>query len=165
MIGKTSIVSYTSNGKEKVDEILLDKLSSLDAQAMEYSWDLASWRSYVSKQKFLIIMTFNNGELLGFLVGRHSYDLDYFELDKIVVKKEKRSLGLGRGLFNLLQETLVSVGKGFCFDSISIHLEVAPSNTVALKFYNKLGFLLINRVKSYYSDGQDALKMQKSIIS
>ena len=42
-----------------------------------------------------------------------------------------------------------------------IFLEVAVDNDPAIHFYKKLGFEVLNTIKSFYSDGTSAYAMQK----
>lgn len=41
-----------------------------------------------------------------------------------------------------------------------ISLEVRVSNISAMKFYQRLGFDITNRMTNYYSDGEDGLQLQ-----
>jgi [ribosomal protein S18]-alanine N-acetyltransferase len=41
-----------------------------------------------------------------------------------------------------------------------IELEVRVSNQVAIHFYEKMGFQLVGRIPKYYSNGEDAFRMQ-----
>lgn len=45
----------------------------------------------------------------------------------------------------------------------SVYLEVEESNARAQSYYKKLGFQILRRVKSYYSDGEGAVMMQLTI--
>jgi ribosomal protein S18 acetylase RimI-like enzyme len=42
-----------------------------------------------------------------------------------------------------------------------IYLEVAVSNTVAVKFYQSFDFEILVTKKKFYSNGQDAFAMQR----
>ncbi len=46
-----------------------------------------------------------------------------------------------------------------------IRLEVKQNNMRAINFYRKNGYEVFAKYKSYYKDGQDALRMQKTLIS
>jgi ribosomal-protein-alanine N-acetyltransferase len=42
-------------------------------------------------------------------------------------------------------------------------LEVRAGNKAAISLYHKLGFAEVGKRKAYYSDGEDALLMQKDL--
>ncbi len=44
-------------------------------------------------------------------------------------------------------------------------LEVRASNTAALRLYFKLGFQQVGRRASYYSDGEDAVLMERELVN
>lgn len=69
----------------------------------------------------------------------------------IAVRPEYRGQGIGRWL---LLHLLAEARQEGCD---SVVLEVRPSNEAALRLYESLGFVLINRRKRYYPDKEDAL--------
>lgn len=69
----------------------------------------------------------------------------------IAVRPEFRGQGIGRWL--LLWLLAEARGEG----CVSVVLEVRPSNEAALRLYESLGFVMINRRKRYYPDKEDAL--------
>lgn len=69
----------------------------------------------------------------------------------IAVRPEWRGQGIGRWL---LLHLLAEARQEGCD---SVVLEVRPSNEAALRLYESLGFVMINRRKRYYPDKEDAL--------
>ena len=79
----------------------------------------------------------------------------------VFVAPSNRRSGNASTLYN---EFLNAISKTGHTDSVSdIFLEVRPSNFSAVNFYKKLGFIELKRRRSYYSDGEDAIVMKKSL--
>jgi ribosomal-protein-alanine N-acetyltransferase len=81
---------------------------------------------------------------------------DESELLRIGVVPEARDRGLGRALLGAALERLDRSGRPRC------HLEVRAGNLSARALYERLGFVLAGRRKSYYGDGEDALRYLRS---
>jgi ribosomal-protein-alanine N-acetyltransferase len=80
--------------------------------------------------------------ILGFLVAHHL--APEWELENIVVAPSSRRQGLGKQLLQALLATARET------DSESVFLEVRESNAAARSLYEKAGFELTGRRKSYY---------------
>jgi len=88
---------------------------------------------------------FSNFKKLGFVKKGH--------VVSIAVMNEHRSKGFGSALVN---ESITGVKIRQCSE---LYLEVRCSNNDAVKLYEKLGFSIIQRSKTYYRDGEDAYVM------
>ncbi len=88
---------------------------------------------------------FSNFKKLGFVKKGH--------VVSIAVMNEHRSKGFGSALVN---ESIEGVKIRQCSE---LYLEVRCSNNDAVKLYEKLGFSIIQRLKAYYRDGEDAYVM------
>ena len=88
---------------------------------------------------------FSNFKKLGFVRKGH--------VVSIAVIDEHRRKGFGSVL---VDEALKGVKIRQCSE---LYLEVRSSNTDAVKLYEKLGFSIIQRLKAYYRDGEDAYVM------
>ncbi|MEE8167333.1 MAG: ribosomal protein S18-alanine N-acetyltransferase [Candidatus Hydrothermarchaeales archaeon] len=73
----------------------------------------------------------------------------------IAVAQEHRRGGIGRALMEQVIRHFLSLGIK------DIWLEVRVSNEVAIRFYNELGFNIQKRAKAYYSDGEDAVVLER----
>ena len=71
----------------------------------------------------------------------------------VAVIDEHRGKGFGSVLVN---EAIKGVKIRQCSE---LYLEVRCSNNDAVRLYEKLGFSVIQRLKSYYRDGEDAYVM------
>lgn len=76
----------------------------------------------------------------------------------IAVAKKFRKLGIGRALMEAAERALAIKGV------TEIYLEVRASNTLAMEFYKKLGYLPTDVVENYYSDGEAAIIFKKFLV-
>ena len=88
---------------------------------------------------------FSNFKKLGFVKKGH--------VVSIAVLPEHRQKGIGRAL---VEEAISGVKLK---RSDELYLEVRCSNNEAIKLYEKLGFIIKQRLKAYYRDGEDAYLM------
>jgi ribosomal-protein-alanine N-acetyltransferase len=88
---------------------------------------------------------FSNFKKLGFVKKGH--------IVSIAILPEHRRKGIGIGL---VEEAIIGVKLK---KSDELYLEVRRSNNEAIKLYEKLGFIIKQRLKAYYRDGEDAYLM------
>jgi len=88
---------------------------------------------------------FSNFKKLGFVKKGH--------VVSIAVLDEHRRKGIGR---TLVEESLKGVQIRKCDE---LYLEVRCSNNEAVRLYEKMEFIIKQRLKSYYRDGEDAYLM------
>lgn len=88
---------------------------------------------------------FSNFRKLGFVKKGH--------VVSVAVLPEHRGKGLGKALM------LEGINGVMSRKSDEIYLEVRRSNESAIKMYQKLGFQIKSRLRTYYRDGEDAYLM------
>lgn len=88
---------------------------------------------------------FSNFKKLGFVKKGH--------VVSIAVLPDYRQKGIGRAL---VEESIAGVKLK---KSDELYLEVRCSNNEAIRLYEKLGFVIKQRLKTYYRDGEDAYLM------
>jgi len=88
---------------------------------------------------------FSNFKKLGFVKKGH--------VVSVAVLPECRKKGIGRAL---IEEAIAGVKLK---KSDELYLEVRCSNTEAIRLYEKLSFVIKQRLKAYYRDGEDAYLM------
>ena len=88
---------------------------------------------------------FSNFKKLGFVKKGH--------VVSVAVLDEHRKKGIGKAL---VEEAINGVQIKKCDE---LYLEVRCSNTEGVRLYEKLGFIIKQRLKTYYRDGEDAFLM------
>ncbi|MDE1863277.1 MAG: ribosomal protein S18-alanine N-acetyltransferase [Thaumarchaeota archaeon] len=88
---------------------------------------------------------FSNFKKLGFVKKGH--------VVSVAVLPEHRQKGIGRAL---VEESIAGVKLK---KADELYLEVRCSNREAIGLYEKLGFIIKQRLKAYYRDGEDAYLM------
>jgi ribosomal-protein-alanine N-acetyltransferase len=99
--------------------------------------------------------------IAGYSMSRIEFGLSNFSFSfvrkghiiSIAVLEKYRNKGIG---FSLMKETLERMKKAGAKEA---YLEVRVTNYPAIHLYKKLNFVVINRIISYYSDGEDAYVM------
>lgn len=94
----------------------------------------------------------HDGRILGFVFGILLSRSDARVL-MLAVEPSVRARGLGTALYREFQRECGLKGIRH------ITLEVRVSNSVAIHFYEKFGFQVTGRVPRYYSNGEDAFRM------
>jgi ribosomal-protein-alanine N-acetyltransferase len=94
-------------------------------------------------------------EIVGYAIGEKSKDSGL--IVSVAVKKEWRRRGIGRRLVEKLLENFKKEGMKIVF------LHVREENRDAINFYQALGFKIIELVENYYSNGENAYLMEKSL--
>ena len=88
---------------------------------------------------------FSNFKKLGFVKKGH--------VVSVAVLNEHRRKGIGRAI---VEESINGIKTKKCDE---LYLEVRCSNTEAVKLYESMGFIIKQRLKTYYRDGEDAYLM------
>jgi ribosomal-protein-alanine N-acetyltransferase len=96
-----------------------------------------------------------DGEIVGYAIGEKNKDSGL--IISVAVKKEWRRRGIGRKLMEKLLENFKKGGIKIVF------LHVREENKEAINFYQALGFKIRELVENYYSNGEDAYLMEKSL--
>ena len=123
-------------------------LHNILKEEINTTWNLSSIQKAISKKEILNV--YKDSQIIGLI--HFSEILDEIEIFNIAIDHNFQKLGLG----SLLIKHLFGL-----YPQHKYFLEVRTSNTKAISFYQKHGFLNINTRKKYYNDGEDALVMQK----
>jgi [ribosomal protein S18]-alanine N-acetyltransferase len=94
----------------------------------------------------------HEGLIIGFVFGVLLSRTDARIL-MLAIDSRMRGRGLGAILYREFQRECALKGIQ------NITLEVRVSNVIAIHFYEKLGFQISGRVPRYYSNGEDAFRM------
>ena len=109
-----------------------------------------------------------SGKIIGYIMCKMEYGFSNFKklgfvkkghVVSVSVLEEYRNKGFGSAL---VDEAVKGVKIRQCGE---LYLEVRCSNTAAVKLYEKLGFTIQQRLKTYYRDGEDAYLMAVNFSS
>ena len=103
-----------------------------------------------------LLVADTGSKIAGYIV---TMDVDEFtgKIIAFAVKKEFRGMGIGKMLLSEAIKRLEGRGKR------KITLEVRVSNVPAQNLYKKFGFEIIDVIHGYYSDGEDAYLMVRTV--
>ncbi len=119
---------------------------------------------YLTHPKAFIVAEID-GEVVGYVMCRVEYGWSFFKVGKptrkghiisIGVLPHARRIGVG---YNMLLRALRALK--YHYNASEVYLEVRVSNEPAISLYRKLGFTVVNIVKKYYHDGEDAYIMAR----
>jgi ribosomal-protein-alanine N-acetyltransferase len=99
------------------------------------------------------IIAEEDGQIIGFIFGIMMSRTEARIL-MLAIDQRYRGKGYGGTLYREMQRQCAVKGMH------SIALEVRVSNLVAIRFYQKMSFQLVGRIQGYYSNGEDAFRMQ-----
>ena len=135
----------------RIEDIeIINDLGNLVSNTFSKSYNVAS---YLENNKYIILVYLEENIVKGFILVYKN--IDYYELEMIVVDINSRSRGIGTKLLKYFEDNYLQKND-------VIYLEVAVNNEKALKLYQKFGYEIINIRKKYYQ-GIDANIMKKVI--
>lgn len=133
----------------------LPKLMALERACFADAWTTEMMKNEFLRDGFCGVLAEEDGEIVGYLCGYSLFE--DAELLKTAVLQERRGKGIGGLLLDAFTEKVLSQG------AEQIFLEVRVTNTPALGLYLSRGFEKTRIRKRYYSDGEDALEMKRSL--
>ena len=107
-------------------------------------------QEYINNSNYIILV--NEEESINGLLIIYS-NIDYYELEIIVVGQKYRKKGIATNMLNYFLDN---------YEKKDILLEVDTNNNDAIKLYDKVGFIIINTREGYYR-GKDAYIMQRVV--
>ena len=136
-----------------VRDIDIDQVSALEQASFKdpYQIYFLSQLAHNNPDTFLVTTIYD--EVVGYAVAEDWTDHDH--LISIAVRPDKRKKGIGQQLMIELERKLSKTKP--------LRLEVRQSNKAAIQLYSKLGFVRTDLAEGYYTDGEDAIVMEKAI--
>lgn len=133
----------------------LDRITEIEQASFSDPWSRQMIEGVMSAFNFKGLVIEEAGRVEGY-VGA-SYVLDEGEILLVAVDSPKRGKGYGKTLVQSLLDFYEKNGIKKVF------LEVRRSNQCAISCYEACGFEKIAERARYYSDGEDAIIMEKKI--
>ena len=141
------------------------KIYEFESASFLDGWNENQLTSSFNSGRYYSIGAIENGEIISFI--GFSVSLDTADIETICTKKEFRKQGIklqGNTKQGIASELILRAEKFLKGKNVNkIFLEVRESNMSAINLYKKKGFNKISERKKYYSDGEDAIIMQKEI--
>ncbi|MEM0491157.1 MAG: ribosomal protein S18-alanine N-acetyltransferase [Acidilobaceae archaeon] len=135
-----------------ISSILEVENDSFDVKE-RFNSEIFTWLLISYPELFLVLECGN--EIAGYAAG--VIEANRCQLVSIAVKSTYRGRRLGKCLLRAFEDKCLKFNVG------SIRLEVKVSNNVALRLYLSEGYRVIGKIKNYYSDGSDALLLEKRL--
>ncbi|MDW8034382.1 MAG: ribosomal protein S18-alanine N-acetyltransferase, partial [Nitrososphaerota archaeon] len=120
----------------------------------EYPYPTEVFKTLLKNYGKYFLIAKSKGIISGYVCGR-IFREKFGEIISIAVKPDFRHKGIGRKLMLEIESRFKDNGIKFT------RLEVSVKNTIAIKFYESLGYEIMKLTKSYYPDGSDALTLIK----
>jgi ribosomal-protein-alanine N-acetyltransferase len=148
-----------------MENLLIEKFELLDLdEILEIEKNAFEKKEVFPKEYFLelskkwpegFLVAKLSGEIVGYAIGEKGKDSGL--IISVAVKKEWRRRGIGIKLIEKLLENFKKEGMRIVF------LHVREENKEAINFYQALGFKIIELVENYYSNGENAYLMEKTL--
>jgi len=145
----------------------LDKVVSINRRVLPENYPPFFFVDHYLTHPKAFIVAEIDGEVVGYVMCRVEYGWSYFKVGKPVRKGHVISIGvlpharrIGIAYNMLLRALRVLKHK---YGASEVYLEVRVSNEPAINLYRKLGFTVVNIIKKYYHDGEDAYVMARTL--
>jgi len=129
----------------------LEVVERLEHASFPDHWARETLQNALLDPAYLVLLSDETGFLLGWHVGEEA------ELARLGVLANERGRGIGLALVLQALEEWQMRGVS------SVFLEVRASNEVAIRLYERSGFVTIGRRANYYANGEEAWVMKREI--
>lgn len=148
------ILSTRSQGF-KFTEQLKSQIIEMDTEYFPFPWNPVQWDNLFDRDQNYMTLSIDGDVLVGFSLFEINSLEEMAHLYKICVDPLCRGQKIAKEMLSKSSEDFKQL------ELKSIFLEVALQNTAALSLYSGFGFDRLNVIKKFYSDGSDAVAMQK----
>jgi ribosomal-protein-alanine N-acetyltransferase len=133
----------------------LNALRKLEQESFERdAWPLLDLMAVLTFPEVIRLKALEDDRMIGFVAGDPRPRDGWGWVATIAVDPRFRRRGVGSALLHACEKQL-RVPKS--------RLTVRLSNEGAIRMYDRLGYATIDLWKSYYSDGEDAMVMEKAL--
>lgn len=138
---------------EDLERLLRLETESFDSDRLSRR----SYRALLTRASATVVLAEDGSELLGSLVLLFKRSSAIARLYSLAVSGHSRGRGVGRALLRAAEQT------AFARDCAVLRLEVRADNATARKLYESEGFVEIGKIPRYYSDGAEAVRLERSL--
>lgn len=132
------------------------KVVEIEQKSFKYPYPSLAFVTILNLYPKYFLVSECCGEVVGYIMAVVDKD-GYGHIMSIAVDPSRRGLGIGKKLMEAVESRLSADGiKRF-------RLEVAVSNYVAIRMYERLGYKVVKVLRNYYPDGEDAYVMVKNL--
>ena len=131
------------------------QIVELEKRCFSDPWSLSDFESSCAFPFFEGVVLEDDGVVVGYACALVLFEDG--DIANVAVAPEYRKQGFGKRIFQALVE------RSFARGAERLFLEVRESNLPAIALYTGFGFRQIAVRKGYYSDGENALVMQKDL--
>lgn len=126
----------------------LFRFNNINLDRYTETYDLGFYLGYMANNPDLYVVAESaDAQLMGYLMGKveGEKELWHGHVTALTVAPDCRRLGLARGLMDVLE-----LASEHIYNCYFVDLFVRPSNKMAIKMYENLGYILYRQVIDYY---------------
>ena len=135
------------------------EIASISRQQVEYGlnwrWTPARVKRSINDKETIVLIASEAGVTQGFAIMKFAEETAHLLL--LAVQPKMRRGGIGTSMLNWLEKSCVTAGIQ------RVRLEVRATNHVARRFYENLGYRLVELVAAYYDRSEAAIVMQREL--
>lgn len=135
----------------------LEAVAAIEKESFKEPWSIHSFQAEIETNRLAIYLVACLDQKIAGYIGAWII-INEVHITTLAVQAAWRRCGVASRLIGALMEMTGPRGAG------CLTLEVRPSNSPAISFYEKCGFEVLGRRKHYYAD-EDALIMAKTNLS
>ena len=140
----------------KIKTADLKRIIEITEKAFPDKWPQWYFESLLQEYPDDFYVSEINGEIMGYVLGLIKEN-KYGWIKAIAVHPDSQGKGLGTELMDFVTNRLKESG------AKTIGLHARTNNEKGVSFYKNRGFRAVKTVEKYYSDGDSALLMEKSL--
>jgi ribosomal-protein-alanine N-acetyltransferase len=157
MIRPHDLVTYPLPQIRRASPVDIPDIIAIEHESFVDPWDQAVFSEALTYYPSTCFVAVCDGAVAGFLVGalEDSGEQVSGHLCNVGVSPRYRRRGVGRLLVRRVEHQFALAL------ATVVQLEVRVSNTVAQRFYQRMGYRPVFGIDQYYANGEDALVMMK----
>lgn len=133
------------------DIILVQQLNTIN---IPENYTMNYYIYHATKHPELNFICFMDKKMVGYILSKFEDD-NCGHLVSICVDFRYRKLGIAKRLLEIVMEKFKNTSM--------VTLKVRVSNKIAIKFYEKYGFVICEKIEEYYGDKEDAFSMMRKL--